>query len=35
VTTDVRIQSLINYDDGAGPGVTNYTNTLTYTVVTQ
>lgn len=35
VTTDVRIQNLINYDDGAGPGVTNYTNTLTYTVVTQ
>ena len=35
VTTDVRVQNLINYNDGAGPGVTNYTNTLTYTVVTQ
>jgi hypothetical protein len=35
VTTDIRINNLINYNDGAGPGVTNYTNTLTYTVVTQ
>lgn len=35
VTTDVRVQNLIGYNDGAGPGVTNYTNTLTYTVVTQ
>jgi len=35
VTTDVRVQNLFGYDDGAGPGVTNYTNTLTYTVVTQ
>ena len=24
-----------NYDDAAGGGATNYTNTLTYTVVTQ
>jgi hypothetical protein len=35
VTTDVRVQNLFGYDDGAGPGVTNYTNTLTYTVITQ
>jgi hypothetical protein len=35
VTTDVRVQNLIGYDDGAGAGVTNYTNTLTYTVVVQ
>jgi hypothetical protein len=35
VTTDIRVQNLANYNDGAGPGVTNYTNTLTYTVVTQ
>ena len=35
VTTDVRVQNLIGYDDSASPGVTNYTNTLTYTVVTQ
>lgn len=33
VTTDVRIQNIANYDDAAGGGVTNYTNTLTYTVV--
>jgi hypothetical protein len=33
VTTDVRIQNIGNYDDAAGAGTTNYTNTLTYTVV--
>ncbi len=35
VTTDVRVQNLMNYDDAAAPGVTNYTNTLTYSVVLQ
>jgi hypothetical protein len=33
VTTDLRIQNLMNYDDAAGGGPTNYTNTLTYTVI--
>lgn len=35
VTTDVKVQNLNSYDDAAGGGATNYTNTLTYTVVTQ
>ncbi len=35
VTTDVMVQNLINYDDSVTPGPTNYTNTLTYTVVAQ
>lgn len=35
VTTDVRVQNLINYNDAAGGGTTDYTNTLTYTVVVQ
>ncbi len=35
VTTDIRIQNLINYDDAAGGGTTDYTNTLTYTVAAQ
>ncbi len=35
VTTDIRIQNLMNYDDTAGGGTTDYTNTLTYTVVAQ
>jgi hypothetical protein len=35
VTTDVRIQNLINYDDAITAGTTNYTNTLTYTVIAQ
>ena len=35
VTTDVRVQNLINYDDAIAAGTTNYTNTLTYTVVAQ
>ena len=35
VSTDVRVQNLINYNDAAGGGTTNYTNTLTYTVVAQ
>jgi hypothetical protein len=35
VTTDLRVQNLFTYDDGNGAGTTNYTNTLTYTVVTQ
>ena len=35
VTTDVRIQNLINYNDASSAGTTNYTNTLTYSVVVQ
>ena len=35
VSTDVRVQNLINYNDAATAGTTNYTNTLTYTVVAQ
>jgi len=35
VTTDVRVQNLINYDDAISAGTTDYTNTLTYTVVAQ
>lgn len=35
VTTDVRVQNLINYNDAASAGTTDYTNTLTYTVVAQ
>lgn len=35
VTTDVRVQNLINYNDAVGGGTTDYTNTLTYTVVSQ
>jgi len=35
VTTDVRITNIGTYTDAATPGATNYTNTLTYTVVTQ
>ena len=35
VATDVRVQNLINYNDAATAGSTNYTNTLTYTVVAQ
>jgi hypothetical protein len=35
VTTDLRVQNLFAYEDGNGAGTTSYTNTLTYTVVTQ
>jgi len=35
VVTDVKVQNLFNYDDGISAGTTNYTNTLTYTVVVQ
>lgn len=35
VTTDVRVQNLMAYSDALGGGTTNYTNTLTYTVVAQ
>jgi hypothetical protein len=35
VTTDVRVQNLMNYNDAATAGTTNYTNTITYTVVSQ
>jgi hypothetical protein len=35
VTTDIRVQNLFNYNDVPGGGTTNYTNTLTYTVVVQ
>jgi len=31
----VRVQNLINYNDAAAAGTTDYTNTLTYTVVAQ
>jgi len=34
VTTDVRVRNLGTYDDASGGGTTNYTNTLTYTVIT-
>jgi len=33
VTTDLQIQNIGNYDDPTGGSTTNYTNTLTYTVV--
>jgi hypothetical protein len=33
VTTDIRIRNLGNYEDAAGGGRTNYTNTLAYTVI--
>jgi hypothetical protein len=33
VVTDVRVQNLINYNDAPGGAATNYTNTLTYTVI--
>jgi len=35
VTTDVRVQNLFNYDAAVLAGTASYTNTLTYTVVTQ
>ncbi len=35
VDTDVRVQGLWSYSDAAGGGTTDYTNTLTYTVVDQ
>jgi len=35
VTTDIRVQNIASYDDAAGGGTTDYTNTLTYTVVAQ
>ncbi|TMQ73298.1 MAG: hypothetical protein E6K80_00545 [Candidatus Eisenbacteria bacterium] len=35
VTTDLRVQNLFTYNDANGGGSTNYTNTLTYTVVVQ
>ena len=35
ITTDIRVQNLVGYPDASGGGTTNYTNTLTYTVVTQ
>jgi len=33
VVTDVRVQNLINYNDAPGGAATNYSNTLTYTVI--
>jgi hypothetical protein len=33
VTTDIRIRNLMNYDDSAAGGITGYTNTLVFTVV--
>ena len=35
VATDVRVQNLMNYDDAITAGTSNFTNTLTYTVVAQ
>ena len=35
VDTDIRIQNLFAYPDAIGPGTTNYTDNLTYTVVAQ
>ena len=35
VSSDIHINNLINYPDAASAGTTNYTNTLTYTVVVQ
>lgn len=35
VTTDVRVDNLFNYEDGIGAGTTDYTNTLTYSVIAQ
>ena len=35
VTTDIRIQNLLAYADDVAAGYTDYTNTLTYQVVTQ
>jgi hypothetical protein len=35
ITTDIRIQNLINYPDAGSAGTSSYSNTLTYTVVTQ
>lgn len=35
VTSDIRVNNLINYDDAASAGTTNYTNTLTYSVIVQ
>ncbi len=35
VNTDIRVQNLFAYPDAIGPGTTNYTDNLTYTVVAQ
>ena len=35
VDTDLRIQNLFTYPDAIGPGTTNYTDNLTYTLVVQ
>ena len=35
VATDIRVQNLFAYPDAIGPGTTNYTDNLTYTVVAQ
>jgi hypothetical protein len=34
VTTDVKVQNINSYTDASGGGATNYTNTLTYSVIT-
>jgi hypothetical protein len=34
VNTEVRLLNIGAYDDPSGAGVTNYTNTITYTVIT-
>jgi hypothetical protein len=35
VKTDVQIESIWNYSDAAGGGTTDYTNTITFTIVEQ
>jgi hypothetical protein len=35
VTSDLRVQNLFNYNDAGTAGTTSYTNTLTYSVITQ
>jgi hypothetical protein len=35
VQADIKVEQLWTYPDGAGGGVTTYTNTLTFTVVAQ
>ena len=35
ITTDIRVDNLFNYEDGIGAGTTDYTNTLTYSVIAQ
>jgi hypothetical protein len=34
ITTDIKVQNINSYTDASGGGATNYTNTLTYSVIT-